>query len=663
MSSFRRKYAEPLSVSASNSPFHGSLKALDSPLLLSANSHANLTTLTNMGLNPELYSSQTAGSYGSQLDQHVRLNSLSYEEQVSLLSNIPGNIDYKTVGKHLVSPEETLKMQGGDVARYLYQQIENANKGAPDSKRRTRSSSFSYLADARRESTASDINVPGGFRREFLINKSLQENKAPPNFLTRNFVEFLSIYGHFAGEDFSDDDQASEYSTDEGFEDVFDEESLLLHERRVPTLRARKKRRAEPKGTASQLKTFFLLFKALVGSGVLFLPRAFCNGGLLFSTITLSVFGVLTYLCYVVLIRSRKVFHKSSFGELGYVTYGSPLKYSIMVSIIISQIGFVATYILFTTENMTSFLENFLNVSISKSNVVIAQCILLIPLVLIRDLTKLSLTSLVSSGFIVIGLTIIFYYSGLQLIQDGLGPNIVQFNPKSWSMLIGVAVTAFEGIGLILPIESSMANPEKFPFVLSMSMLAITALFVSVGAVGYSSFGEDVKSIIILNLPQDKVAVQLILVLYSIAVFLTAPLQLFPAIKIGESAIFNSGLFLTKEQQLKSKTEDGKLYHNSGKYNPHIKWMKNLFRGLAVCVISFLAYLNANNIDKFVSLNGCFACIPLVYIYPPMIHLKTYTVNTEMTLSNRLLKIFDYVLIVVGFLAVVYTTYQILFAI
>lgn len=661
MSSFRRNYAEASAVSLSNSPFQGSPKNLHqsaTPLIHSSNSHANLATLNQLNANQLNASNQTFGSFSS--TPKPRSDSVSYEEQVSLMSNI-NPIDYRAVGKHLVGPEETLKMQGGDVARYLYHQIENANKN----KGRTRSSSFSqYLTESRRESTASDINVPGGFRREFLINQSVQQNRAPPNFLTRNFVEFLSIYGHFAGEDFSDDEDAeSEYSNEEPYEDVFDEESLLLHERRAVPLMPKKKRRPEPKGTASQLKTFFLLFKALVGSGVLFLPRAFCNGGLLFSTITLTVFGILTYLCYVVLINSKKILHKSSFGELGYLTYGKPLKYSIMVSIIISQIGFVATYILFTTENMASFLLTIFDISVKKSNIVVIQCILLIPLVLIRDLTKLSFTSLVSSTFIVIGLLIIFYFSGLQLVQNGMGPNIVQFNPTSWSMLIGVAVTAFEGIGLILPIESSMANPEKFPFVLSMSMVLITALFVAIGVVGYSSFGENVKSIIILNLPQDNVAVQLILVLYSIAVFLTGPLQLFPAIRIGESAIFNSRLFLTKEQQNSTKAEDGKLYRNSGKYNPHIKWMKNLFRALSVVVISFVAYLNADNIDKFVSLNGCFACIPLVYIYPPMIHLKTYGANQKLTTQDRLLKIFDYVLIVVGCLAVVYTTYQILFAI
>ncbi|KAM9925402.1 hypothetical protein OXX59_003893 [Metschnikowia pulcherrima] len=586
-----------------------------------------------------------------------RRDSSHYDEHVSLLNPGSQNVDYKSVSKHLANPQDALKMPGGDVSRYMHQQITNSARSSDD-RRLTRSSSFSdFLSEQRRESTASDINVPGGFRREFIIHKNLRQNKAPPNFLTRNFVEFLSIYGQFAGENF-DDDSDTETDDDSRYEDVFDEEASLMHERGIPSLPKKQRKREQPKGTASFVKTFFLLFKALVGSGILFLPRAFCNGGLLFSTITMSLFGVLTYLCYIILIQSKKILGKSSYGELGYLTHGKPLKYFIMVSIIISQVGFVATYVLFTAENMTSFLESFFDIRLNKSTMFLVQCLLLIPLALIRDLAKLSFTSFTSSLFILVGLVIIFYFSGLQLIHEGLGPNITNFNSSTWSMLIGVAVTSFEGIGLILPIEASMARPEKFPLVLSISMAAITALFVLIGVVGYSAYGEHVRSIIILNLPQSNAAVQSILVLYSIAVFLTGPLQLFPAIRIGESVIFNSRLFLSKEHRHTS--EEGRLYRTSGKYNPHIKWMKNLFRTAVVIIITVLAWVNADNIDKFVSFNGCFACIPLVYIYPPLIHLKTYEKNSR---QSRLLKMFDYVLIVVGVVAVVYTTYQILFAI
>lgn len=504
----------------------------------------------------------------------------------------------------------SLKHQGGDITHNL----------KPDkTPTLRRSSSYSKFIDqSRRGSTASDINIPGGFRRQYIINQSVKRNEPPPKFLTNNLIEFLNIYSNFAGEDFTD--------SDDGYEDIetstVDEESLLLHEE-------------VHKPKSLNLKTYFLVFKALVGSGILFLPKAFANGGLLFSIITLNIFGVLTFICYILLIHCKNHLKISSFGELGYKTYGNGLRIMILISILISQVGFVSTYILFATQNFTTLF------GITELKLVLAQFALLTPLILIRKITKLSFISLVSSVCILIGLIIIFYYSIDDLASNGIGPNIIQFNSHSWSMLIGVAVTSFEGIGLILPIEAAMSNSQQFPKVLAISMILITLLFTSIGVLGYITYGDQIETIILLNLPYDNWSIKLILVLYSIAVFLTAPLQLFPAIKILENVVFNSKMFF----------KNGKLY-NSGKYSPRIKWLKNTYRIIIVAIICTTAYLNFNHIDKFVSFNGCFACIPLVYIYPPLIHYRTTT--------RKLYKVLDLTLVSLGGLVVVYSTYQIL---
>lgn len=539
-----------------------------------------------------------------------------------------------------------ISSQGGDITRNL---TNNPSNNSHDKLRR--SSSFSnFLDESRRNSTASDINIPGGFRRQFIINQSIQHNKSPPKFLTNNLIEFLNIYLNFAGEEFDED---SLYGNDHE-----DEESLLLSEEtpsyyanlredNYPNNKSPSPQHRTPKlsdeNKASDLKTYFLVFKSLVGSGILFLPRAFANGGLLFSIITLNLFGFITYICYLLLISAKKSLKKSSFGELGFETYGNSLKILVSISIIITQVGFVSTYILFATENMSKLFN------MNQFKLVLIQFVLLIPLILIRKISKLSVISLISSAFIVIGLFIIFYYSIYNLVDHGLGPNIIQFNSKSWSMLVGVAVTAFEGIGLILPIESSMKHPERFPKILAISVALITTLFTSIGVLGYLSFGDEVKSIILLNLPYSNMSIKIILILYSLAVFLTTPLQLFPAIRILESIVFNSKMFWS----------NGKLY-NSGKFSPKIKWLKNLTRIAFLLLICLIAYMNFDHIDKFVSFNGCFACIPLVYIYPPLIHLKTLRSRTNDPWRTPKL-IFDYILVVVGIVTMVYSTYQILF--
>ena len=262
-----------------------------------------------------------------------------YDEGISNISSLH-SVDRRTVNRHLVKDDETMKQPGGDITRQIQQQIGSTTRVAHMKKR---SSSFSnFLTESRRQSSASDINVPGGFRREFLIHKSLKEKKNPPNFMSRNFVEFLSIYGHFAGEDM--DDESSE-------DEFFDEETPLIpRDSNEPPVR-------KLKATAGLVKTSFLVFKAIVGPGILILPRAFCDGGLLFSSIVLVFFSFLTFISYFVLIKAKNILNKTSYGELGYLTHGKKLRTPILVSIIFSQIGFVATYFLFTALNLLSFFK------------------------------------------------------------------------------------------------------------------------------------------------------------------------------------------------------------------------------------------------------------------------------------------------------------------
>ncbi len=115
------------------------------------------------------------------------------------------------------------------------------------------------------------------------------------------------------------------------------------------------------------------------------------------------------------------------------------------------------------------------------------------------------------------------------------------------------------------------------------------------------AFGNNVHTVIILDFPQNSRGVTWIQMVYSLAIMLSVPLQLFPAIKIMEHWIFNE---------------------NSGKINSLIKWLKNCVLLLAIAIASILAYRGSDSLDMLVSFAGCFACIPFVYIYPPLMHIK-----------------------------------------
>ncbi|CAG8810270.1 24731_t:CDS:1, partial [Gigaspora rosea] len=137
----------------------------------------------------------------------------------------------------------------------------------------------------------------------------------------------------------------------------------------------------------------------------------------------------------------------------------------------------------------------------------------------------------------------------------------------------------------IIPITESMKEPKKFPKVLIGVMIFVTIIFTSIGVLSYAAFGKDVKTVVILNLPSDDPIVRIVQLLYALAILLSVPLQLFPAIRIMEQGIFE----------------------RSGKDNLLVKWQKNLFRFLTVVACGIIAWGGASDLDKFVSLIGSFA--------------------------------------------------------
>jgi proton-coupled amino acid transporter len=281
---------------------------------------------------------------------------------------------------------------------------------------------------------------------------------------------------------------------------------------------------------------------------------------------------------------------------MGQRIYGNYFRNAINFSLVISQIGFSSAYIVFVAENLRAFV---LAVTRCKTDInigimILIQMVIFLPLSLYRNINQIQKLALAADLFILLGLIYVYFYDVKTIVKQGGIADIENFNPEYWTLLIGTAIFTFEGVGLVIPIQSGMADPKKFPKVMATVMIIVTVVFISAGALSYAAYGSKTKTVILLNMPQDNKLVNSVQFIYSLAILLSTPLQIYPAIEITS-------------QQLFSRT---------GKYNPWIKWKKNIFRFFMVALCAVIAWAGANDLDKFVSLVGSFACIPLVYIYP-----------------------------------------------
>lgn len=547
-----------------------------------------------------------------------------------------GNFPVPTESEGIADNEEfsSLQLQGGDTTRHIYRYAEKREREQAESQDRAagklkRSLSVSMPAPPRDEEEGiSSIQVPGGLRRDYLRRNagspapSSSTNRRPnnygsvnraytepvrqrPQFIANNFIEFLTLYGHFAGEELDEDDEVlgpDEYFSSDAADDTADdadddrsddgrnERSALL-----PNGKRRRRRKHQKPGNGTPFGAAMLLLKSFVGTGVLFLPRAFLNGGMLFSNVVLLFIAALSYYCFLLLVSVRLKVH-ASFGDMGGQIYGKWFRNFINFSLVLSQIGFASAYIVFVSENLQAFI---LAVSKCRTDiliqwVILMQMIIFLPLSLYRNINHIQKLALVADLFILLGLLYLYFYDIKTIVEQGGFADVKAFNPTDWTLFIGTAIFTFEGIGLVIPIQSGMKDPKKFPKVLGIVMVIITVVFISMGALSYAAYGSKTKTVIILNMPQDNKFVNGVQFIYSLAILLSTPLQIYPAIEITS-------------QQLFSKT---------GKYNPWIKWKKNIFRFFMVVLCAAIAWAGAGDLDKFVALVGSFACIPLVFIYP-----------------------------------------------
>lgn len=162
--------------------------------------------------------------------------------------------------------------------------------------------------------------------------------------------------------------------------------------------------------------------------------------------------------------------------------------------------------------------------------------LILVPMLLlasIRNLKYLAPVSMVANVFQFVGLAVILSY----VVQD-LPYSWESKQFASWGQLplyFGTAIYAFEGIGVVLPLENQMRNPgdmRGWNGVLNTSMTLVSCLYIAIGFFGYLKYGEAVSGSITLNLPVNEFLATAVKIMMSVAIFLTYALQFYVPVEL-----------------------------------------------------------------------------------------------------------------------------------
>ncbi|CAG2103617.1 unnamed protein product [Medioppia subpectinata] len=185
-------------------------------------------------------------------------------------------------------------------------------------------------------------------------------------------------------------------------------------------------------------------------SGILSMPAAFSDGGLVIASICTPIIGLITTYCVHLLVRvSEHVCNElelpvQDYEEVAELTlengpvtlrhWSRTVKFATSLFIVASQVGACAVYYLFIAENLKAFFDNY-NVfgpDVTLNVYLIVLLPLIIALQFIKNVRVMAIPSAIANLLQVLGLGIIFY-------------NIVQFDPNAG-----------------MPLYRTMANPKAF---------------------------------------------------------------------------------------------------------------------------------------------------------------------------------------------------------
>ncbi|XP_038064960.1 proton-coupled amino acid transporter 1-like isoform X1 [Patiria miniata] len=226
---------------------------------------------------------------------------------------------------------------------------------------------------------------------------------------------------------------------------------------------------------------------------------------------------------------------------------------------------------------------------------------------------------------------------------------------KTFPIFFGQVTGSYEGIGTIVPIESSMdGNHHLFAPLLYLTIVVFTFVLGSMGFIGYLHLGDCTAQVLIWNLAPGSLLQLLVSLVVCIGVVFTFPLQCFPVIEVFEELVFIKGKCCsskpvsvnsdaeedTTEVGVASSSQDDVGELQQLLQDPEVTnileklpvatqvpqsvsaWKRNILRTTIVVAQLGCAYAFKDQFAYFSALTGAIGSTLLAFVIPALLHIK-----------------------------------------
>ncbi|KAJ3025793.1 UNVERIFIED_CONTAM: hypothetical protein HDU68_006669 [Siphonaria sp. JEL0065] len=373
------------------------------------------------------------------------------------------------------------------------------------------------------------------------------------------------------------------------------------------------------------VEAIYHIICVIAGSGVLQLPYALNQSGwigvglIVFAAFANNYSGKL-------LIKSLYANGNSAdgsrrlkgFSHIGFEAFGDIGRWLVEWFTSAMLMGVPIVYLILSGMN----LELIFGIFSMKIWIVLSALLVLIPFVMFKTLKEIAVFSAfgVFATLVVIATVIFYSIHDLPLNSGKVTHKYVDLS--QFASALGSISFSYAGNYIYPEVEASMADPQQFHTVLSLSMVIISVMYLVTAILGYAAYGNLTDSPILNNLPKGFISQ------FSIFVITLHVLLAIPVVVTTFSLEMERRLDLLKVAQGDSKRED---------------WYRVVLRVGIMGVIVALA-IAIPFFKDFMTLLGAVANTALIFVFPVVFDFKLFGFQ-ERPLNE---KVFGIVILIMG---------------
>lgn len=348
---------------------------------------------------------------------------------------------------------------------------------------------------------------------------------------------------------------------------------------------------------SSNFATGLLILKSTVGGTLVLIPGAFKDAGFVPACALLVVIGGIEIYCMTLLVKCNRAIGGGSYGDVVRHSLGAAGCWAVDISLVLSQLGFVCTEMLYVAKNgHTALAQVGGPFALSEEAILQLQLLVTLPMSWIPHLKHFTSFACIANAVVLAALGTLLATSLTGVTAEGAGPELRLFGPGSL-LFAGIVVFSFECINFVIPMYEAHEKKDTFVAILSSTLWLVVLLFITFGGINYYRYGKDTQPVLTRNLPAGSPVAKVMPFVFAFASLLNVPLFLFPASITIERKVLRPGAPSCARA-----------------------WNRNLLRSSLILLCTLVAFTTARRIEALVAVVGSFCCAPLAFIFPAVSH-------------------------------------------